>query len=123
MWKRLMLVLALVAAPACSNNASEGEPTATDAAHEAWEAIRGGAVLVDVRTRDEFDQGHLEGAKLIPYDEIASRTTELGDDKAATIVLYCRTGNRSGKAKGTLESLGYTHVINAGGYEHLMRAQ
>ena len=126
MWKRLTLVLALVFAPACSNSTPDGGSTAADApitTSETWEAIRGGAVLVDVRTQDEFDQGHLDGALLIPYDEIARRASELGDSRERTIVLYCRTGNRSGKAKGTLDELGYTHVINAGGYEALKRAE
>jgi phage shock protein E len=72
---------------------------------------------------NEFDQGHLEGALLIPHDRIASRASELGDDKQRTIVLYCRSGNRSAQAKEALEKIGYTNVMNAGGYESLKQAQ
>jgi phage shock protein E len=89
----------------------------------AWASVREGALLVDVRTQEEFDAGHLEGARLIPVDEIVSRASELGDDKSRAIVLYCRTGNRSGQAKRALEELGYTNVMNAGGYESMRRVQ
>jgi phage shock protein E len=122
-----MLAALLAAAPACSPQGSPGArpsetPTGSVQA-EAWKAIRDGALLVDVRTRPEFDRGHLEGALLVPHDEIVSRAAELGDDRDRTIVLYCRTGNRSARAKRALEDLGYTHVINAGGYENMIRAR
>ena len=90
---------------------------------EAWTAIRSGALLVDVRTQAEYDQGHLEGALLIPHDQIGGRAGELGDDKSRPVVLYCRSGNRSSQAKAALESLGFTNVMNAGGYETLKHAQ
>jgi phage shock protein E len=126
MLRRFVLLVALLFVPACSKPTSEGEPSATktpSAQETAWAAIRSGALLVDVRSQEEFDQGHLDGAALIPHTEIAARASELGDDKDRVIVLYCRTGNRSGKAKRTLEELGYTHVMNAGAYESLKRSQ
>lgn len=88
-------------------------------AREAWAAIRGGALLLDVRTPEEFQQGHLEGSINIPYDEIHSRLAELVDT-SKPIVAYCRSGNRSGKAKGILEGLGYKNVVNAGGLQGLV---
>ena len=123
MWIRLTLLAALILIPACSRQSGDSGTAANKATvqEEAWTAIRGGALLVDVRSQQEFDQGHLEGAVLIPHDEIASRASELGADKSRPIVLYCRTGNRSGQAKRALEELGYTHVMNAGGYESLKR--
>ncbi|HSQ59273.1 MAG TPA: rhodanese-like domain-containing protein [Acidobacteriota bacterium] len=126
MVKRLMLVLLLASIAACSKSPGEGGTAAVKAPslqERAWASVRGGALLVDVRTREEFDEGHLEGALLIPVDEIASRASELGDDKNRAIVLYCRSGNRSGRAKRALEELGYTNVMNAGGYESLRRVQ
>ena len=89
----------------------------------AWDAIDRGAPVIDVRTDAEFQQGHLPGAILIPYDEIAARLAELPTDKARPIVLYCRSGRRSGIAKQTLEELGFTNAINGGGYDALMRAR
>ena len=121
MWIRLTLLLPLIV-PACSRQSGDNGTAATKASsiqEEAWTAIRGGSLLVDVRSQQEYDQGHLEGALLIPHDEIASRASELGSDKSRPIVLYCRSGNRSSQAKRTLEELGYTHVMNAGGYESL----
>lgn len=92
-------------------------------AEDAWAAIRSGALLVDVRTQAEYDQGHLDGALLIPHDQIASRAAELGDDRNRAVVLYCRSGNRSSQAKKALEGLGFTNVRNAGSYESLKQAQ
>ena len=89
----------------------------------AWKAIDEGAPVIDVRTEAEFRDGHLEGAVNIPYDQITSRLSELPADRRQTIVLYCRSGRRSGIAKQDLERAGYANVINAGGYEDMMRAR
>lgn len=89
----------------------------------AWQQIRDGALLVDVRTQAEFDAGHLDGAILIPHDQITSRLSELGDDKSRKIVLYCRSGRRASIVKQQLEGLGFQSVLNAGGYEALKRAR
>ncbi len=71
-----------------------------------------GAVVMDVRTQQEFDSGHYPQATHIPYDEISERATELDFDKDQLVVVYCRSGNRAGKAKATLNQLGYSNVIN-----------
>ena len=89
----------------------------------AWKRIRAGAMLVDVRTPEEYSQGHLQGSVNIPYDQLAARVDEIDQDKDRDIVLYCRSGRRSGLAKRTLESLGYTNVLNAGGYEQMLKAK
>jgi phage shock protein E len=77
------------------------------------------APLFDVRSQGEFDEGHVEGAALIPHDEISDRLAEVdaavGGDKSKGVVVYCRSGNRSGKAQQTLLDAGYTNVVNAGG--------
>lgn len=78
-------------------------------------------IWIDVRTTEEFNAGHLEGALHIPYEEIATRISEVTEDKQAVIHLYCRSGNRSGIAQQTLQTLGYTQAINEGGYEDLRR--
>jgi rhodanese-related sulfurtransferase/uncharacterized damage-inducible protein DinB len=110
--------------PWSQSEKSEKKETRTGLApEEAWKAIRAGALLVDVRSPAEYAQGHLEGAMLLPHDQIASRASELGSDKDRQIVLYCRTGNRSKQAKESLEKLGYTHVMNAGAYESLKQTQ
>lgn len=78
-------------------------------------------IWIDVRTTEEYNSGHIEGAIHIPYEEIASRISEITSDKNATIHLYCRSGRRSGIAEGTLKSLGFTQAINEGGYEDLVK--
>ena len=59
------------------------------------------ALLVDVRTIEEFESSHIEGAKHMPYQEIGVRIGELTDDTSREIVLYCRSGGRSGIAQKT----------------------
>lgn len=73
-----------------------------------------GAVVVDVRTPAEYQAGHIPGAKLIPYDQIAARAGEL-PAKDRPVVLYCRTGRRTGLAAATLQQLGYTAVYDMQG--------
>lgn len=69
------------------------------------------AFLLDTRTQSEWENdGHLEGALLIPHDEIDARQLELPEDKDTLILLYCRSGNRSQAAAQTLLDLGYTDV-------------
>ena len=72
-------------------------------------------LIIDVRTSTEWDRGHLANAKHIEWQNIGEEITELTNDKHSTIYVYCRSGNRSGKAKLILEQLGYSNVINAGG--------
>lgn len=78
---------------------------------------------IDVRTAEEYNAGHLEGAIHIPYDEIKQKMTAIKADKTADIQLYCRSGRRSGIALETLRSMGYSNVTNAGGYEQLKLKQ
>jgi phage shock protein E len=80
-------------------------------------------IWIDVRTTEEFNAGHLEGAIHIPYEEIAARIGEVTTDKDATIHLYCRSGNRSGIAQQTLQSIGFTKAVNEGGYEEILQKQ
>ena len=79
-------------------------------------------IWIDVRTTDEFNAGHIQGAAHIPYEEIAARIGEVTEDKNAVIRLYCRTGRRSGIAQETLQAMGFTQATNEGGYEDLVRA-
>lgn len=78
---------------------------------------------IDVRTAEEFNAGHIEGAAHIPYEDILTRIHEVTQDQDAVIYLYCRSGRRSGFAQEALQAHGYTNAINKGGYEDLLRAQ
>ena len=73
------------------------------------------AIVIDNRTEQEYGTGHVEGAILIPYDVIGKRISEVAPNKDAEILLYCRSGRRSGIAQRTLKEMGYTNVTNLGG--------
>ena len=75
------------------------------------------AVLLDVRSGEEFASGHLRGARNIPHDRIAGEIASAAPDKTVKIVLYCRSGRRADTALKTLNSMGYENVLNLGGLE------
>lgn len=77
--------------------------------------VQGEYVIVDVRTADEFAQGHIPGAINIPNEIIADQEPEELPDKNQTIYVYCRSGNRSKQASAKLVAMGYTNVIECGG--------
>ncbi|MDH3327120.1 MAG: rhodanese-like domain-containing protein [Gammaproteobacteria bacterium] len=87
---------------------------------KAWNMIKQGALLVDVRTPGEFKSGHLPGARLIPLDTISSKISAFGSDKSRPIVVYCKSGSRSSRAESILKAAGFTNVLNGGGYNSLM---
>lgn len=74
-------------------------------------------VVIDVRTPAEYAQGHVEGSINIDHTEIASRIGETRMTKDDTIILYCRSGRRSGLAQDTLQKMGFAHVQNYGSLE------
>ncbi len=83
---------------------------------------QGQTPIIDVRTESEYRQGRVQGAIHIPYDEIASRINAVAPNRDARIVLYCRSGRRSGIAEQSLRRLGYTQIENKGGLEDMRRA-
>ena len=72
-------------------------------------------IILDTREQDEFDEGHIPGAILIPYTEIEEKSEEMLPDKDAQILVYCRSGRRSKIAAESLAKLGYTNVKEFGG--------
>jgi len=83
-------------------------------ASEARRLVGSGASLVDVRTPAEYSGGHIDGAVNIPLNQVESRIADFGE-RSSPIVLYCRSGARSGKALQILQSKGFTQVHNLGG--------
>jgi rhodanese-related sulfurtransferase len=74
-----------------------------------------GYVILDVRTEEEFSQGHIPGAILIPDYEISEKAESVLTDKNQTILVYCRSGRRSKLAAQALADLGYTDIREFGG--------
>ena len=72
-------------------------------------------ILLDVRTQQEYKQGHIPGAICVPNEAIGSGEISELPDKEQLILVYCRSGNRSKKACATLSDLGFENVVDFGG--------
>ena len=73
------------------------------------------AILLDVRTAEEFQQKHIKGAINLPLDEIDAKASQIIPDKNTRIYIYCRSGRRSKEASEKLVKLGYTNIVEFGG--------
>ena len=73
-----------------------------------------GAVLIDVRTREEYSYGHIPGSKNLPLQQI-EKIESVVSDKNTPVFVYCHSGSRSGRAQSILKGMGYTRVTNIGG--------
>ncbi len=79
------------------------------------------ALVVDVRTPAEFASGHVVGARNVDVNgDFAAQMEAV--DRERPVYVYCRTGRRSGEAQRTLEEMGFTRVVNAGGFRDLAAA-
>ena len=72
-------------------------------------------MIIDVRTESEWNAGHLARAIHLPLDIFEQNIASLVEDKQQIVYLYCRSGNRSGKALQIMQGLGYVNAKNAGG--------
>ncbi|WP_028773553.1 rhodanese-like domain-containing protein [Shewanella waksmanii] len=91
-----------------------------DPAH-AWQMIEDGALIVDVRTAEEFAADHLDNAINIPFEQITTEFSSRNIDKNQAVVVYCRSGRRSGIAQQALTEAGYAHTYNGGGLVQLQQ--
>lgn len=82
----------------------------------AQEHLRNGALLVDVRSEDEFAAGHLPNALNFPVNEIESQLPGKIRDRNQVLLLYCQSGIRSGIARRKLRAMGYAHALQLGSY-------
>lgn len=87
---------------------------ATVSGEDARALVQGGALLLDVRSPEEFAAGHLDGAVNIPVDALEARLDEVGPKERA-VVVYCRSGVRSRRARALLLERGWVKVENLGG--------
>ncbi len=76
---------------------------------------QGNVIIVDVRRSDEFEEGHIPGAILVPNETILTEAAAKLPDKTSVLLIYCRSGRRSAEAAEKLLSLGYVHVYDFGG--------
>lgn len=110
-----LLLLAMVACDKQGSHQAQAANPNPQVSHQAQQAD----IWLDVRTLEEYQEGHLKDAINIPFDDIKKIST-ITNDKKATIHLYCRSGRRAEVARQTLMDLGYTNVTNQGGYRELL---
>ncbi len=72
-------------------------------------------LILDVRSPEEYAEGHVPGAINIPHDQLGSRLAEIGSYKDKEIVLYCAVGGRAGKAANTLRAAGFSKLLHLDG--------
>lgn len=76
-------------------------------------------VIIDVRSKQEYDEGHIDGAISVPEYEIRTKINKIVENENEIIIVYCSTGRRSKKAQKTLNKLGYINVFNLyNGYQN-----
>ena len=119
MKKLILLFLAVMMLTACGQD-KENDQGAVYVNITAEEAKRimdteEGYIILDVRTQEEYDQGHIPGAIVISHEEIAEKAEKVLTDKEQLILVYCRSGRRSKIAAEALAELGYTNIKEFGG--------
>lgn len=115
--KRIIpFLLSILLLTGCSGGASDGsyEQITQEAAKEMMDTQE--VIVLDVREQSEYDSGHIPGAVLLPVGSIDEETAAaVIPEKDSTVLVYCRSGNRSKTASSTLAGLGYTNIYEFGG--------
>ena len=119
MKKSIFLFLAVMLLTACGQDKEndQGALYVNITAEEAKQIMDSeeGYIILDVRTQEEYDEGHIPGAIVISHEEIAEKAEEVLTDKDQLILVYCRSGRRSKIAAEALAELGYTNIKEFGG--------
>ncbi|MEY2850851.1 MAG: hypothetical protein RJA96_722 [Actinomycetota bacterium] len=112
MKKLIALIGSILLLAGCSSSSSAVDLSVTDFSSKVAEA---GVITLDVRTPGEFAEGHIEGAQLIDFQSGNFENEISSLDKNATYAVYCRSGNRSGKAVKVMHDAGFHNVYNLNG--------
>jgi len=119
MKKLVFLLLAVMLLTACGQDKEndQGAVYVNITAEEAKQLMDSeeGYIILDVRTQEEYDEGHISGATQISHEEIAEKAEKMLTDKDQLILVYCRSGRRSKIAAEALVELGYTNIKEFGG--------
>lgn len=116
MKKLLILLLGVFLLSGCSSDDNDGLITYMEAKEQI---INHGAIMVDVRTEDEYNENHIDGAVLLTLDTINEEAVaNIVESKDTPIIVYCKSGNRSSQALVMLKSLGYTEVYDFGSIDN-----
>ena len=117
MKRMIPLLLALLLLAGCSGNSADGayQQITQEEAKEMMDTQE--VIILDVREQDEYDSCHIPDAVLLPVGNIDEDTAaEVIPEKDSTVLVYCRSGNRSKTASSALAELGYTNTVS---YTHL----
>ena len=119
MKKLVFLLLVVMMLTACGQDKENDQGAAymnitTEEAKQIMDSQEG-YIILDVRTQEEYDEGHIPGAIVISHEEIAEKAEEVLTDKEQLILVYCRSGRRSKIAAEALVQLGYTNIKEFGG--------
>ena len=112
----MIFIFLLLLLTGCGGNAADGSyhQITQEEAKEMMDTQE--VIILDVREQDEYDSGHIPGAVLLPVGTINEDTAaEVIPEMDATVLVYCRSGNRSKTASSKLAELGYTNIYEFGG--------
>ena len=109
-----LLLFSLLFACGCTTTSSSYQSISINDAVKQYQQDKQ-SILLDVRTFDEYQSGHIPGAMNITNENIQAGTYELRGDKNQTVYVYCRSGNRSKQASEKLTEDGFTNIIECGG--------
>ena len=119
MKKWILVLLAAVLFSACGHNTQREQEMVymNITAQQAKEIMdtQEGYIILDTRTQEEYDTGHIPGAMVLPHDEVLKKAETVLPDKSQLILVYCRSGRRSKLAAEDLVKLGYTNIREFGG--------
>ncbi len=119
MKKLILIMLAILVLTACGQDRESKQEAVyvNITAEQAKEIMdsQEGYIILDTRTQEEYDEGHIPGAIVISHDEIKQKAEATLTDKNQLILVYCRSGRRSKLAAEALVELGYTNIKEFGG--------
>lgn len=116
MKRMIPLLFSLLLLAGCSGNTADSsyQQISQEEAKDMMDSQD--VIILDVREQDEYDSGHIPGAVLLPVGTIDETTAaEVIPEKDSTVLVYCRSGNRSKTASSELAELGYTNIYEFGG--------
>lgn len=121
---RAAVALALLAAvAACAPEAPAGTPPIAPAELADRLAAGTAPVILDVRSPEEYEAGHIPGAVNVPHDQLAAQLESLDLPKSSEVVLHCERGGRAREAEEVLNEAGYSHVRDLSGHMQVWRAK